>query len=181
VVACKAPEWCGHHIDDGDEKQQAWMKDDRYPPGAAFRSEDGMYRYCSPSCYDAKHPPLAAQPAEAKRERLHAPHYYCADCGYDHPAEQPKPAAKDHDFSDPYCARRYEGAVVRLCVACGAFDKDGMRSPGCELIDGWRKDFEGWVGETAQTGTPYTGPERIVKPPMAHSMGIEDPTLPEAR
>jgi hypothetical protein len=177
VVACKAPEWRGMPWE--QRKKNAAYRALKEANGgmacdlagrglAVFVFDKSELAFCSPACRDAKHPPLAAPPGEAKRVRLHVPPCYCADCGDVKPAEQPKPA-KGHDFSDPYCARRYEGAVVRLCVACGAFDKDGMRSPGCELIDGWRKGFEGWVGETAQAGKPYTGPERIAKPPMAHS------------
>jgi hypothetical protein len=149
--------------------------------------EGKFHSWCSPTCRDAKLPPLAAQPAEAKRrcpgevkggERCALDYAHAEPCK---PAEQPKPAAKGHDFSDPYCARRYKGDVVRLCVACGAFDKDGMRSPKCDPTDGWRKGYEGWVGEAAQSGKPYLGPERLPRPRLAHSMGIEDPTLPEAR
>jgi hypothetical protein len=139
--------------------------------------------YCSDACL----PPLAAQPAEAVKQWCCG--YAAATDGADHisacpnkskPAEQPKPAAKGHDFSDPYCARRYEGAVVRLCVACGAFDIEGMRAPACEAKN-WRPGYEGWLGghEHGILRDPAI-PERIVKPQMAHSMGIEDPAPEDA-
>jgi hypothetical protein len=150
---------------------------------------DGTNIYCSRDCQFPKLPPLAAKPAEAKRQPccIHAEDSDfdehdddCHAAANAQTAEQPKPAAKGHDFSDPYCARRYEGAVVRLCVACGAFDVEGMRAPACEAKN-WRPGYEGWLGghEHGILRDPAI-PERIVKPQMAHSMGIEDPALEDA-
>jgi hypothetical protein len=113
----------------------------------------------------------------------------CAECGVKitaqiaaakaipKPAKQPKPAAKAHDFSDPYCARRYEGAVVRLCVDCGTFETTPVRECGT-VGPMWRVDFERWVGKKAAgiLRDPAT-PERIVKPPMAHVAGSHDDDL----
>jgi hypothetical protein len=190
VVACKAPTWCGFKADSNtDERRATWLAISPKPKifGGLLV---GSPAFCSPGCFERQVPPLAAKPAEAKRQPccIHAEDSDfdehdddCHAAANAQTAEQPKPAAKGHDFSDPYCARRYKGDVVRLCVACGAFDKDGMRSPKCDPTDGWRKGYEGWVGEAAQSGKPYLGPERLPRPRLAHSMGIEDPTLPEAR
>jgi hypothetical protein len=149
------------------------------------------YRHCTP-CWNALNgeggtaetwtPPLATQPAEAKPMRClvdgcdgfieGTPPKCTKDCGAKYlakPVEQPKPAAKGHDFSDPYCARRYEGAVVRLCVDCGTFETTPTRECGT-VGPMWRVDFERWVGKKAAgiLRDPAI-PERIVKPPMAHS------------
>jgi hypothetical protein len=193
VVACKAPEWCGYMIGD-DEKRAAYLGGGDNLIGVL--STDERHRYCSVACRDAKLPPLAAQPAEVKPSATGKP--LCPTCGRlesQHtnplahkfgepkkakPAEQPKPAAKAHDFSDPYCARRYEGAVVRLCVDCGTFETTPVRECGT-VGPMWRVDFERWVGKKAAgiLRDPAI-PERIAKPQMAHSMGVEDPTLEDA-
>jgi hypothetical protein len=131
--------------------------------------------YCSK---DGAHTPLAAQPAEAKLcETCGSATHEQHGLGDRKPAEQPKPTAKGHDFSDPYCARRYEGAVVRLCVDCGTFETTPVRECGT-VGPMWRVDFERWVGKKAAgiLRDPAT-PERIVKPPMAHVAGSHDDDL----
>jgi hypothetical protein len=188
VVACKAPEWCGFvQGDRKDPRRQRYIEDMSPNEGVYV----GTHCYCSSACV----PPLAAKPAEATAccdrgtlgcdagyrddGRLHSHRQFCKEQTRAKAAEQFKPA-KGHDFSDPYCARRYEGAVVRLCVACGAFDVEGMRAPACEAKN-WRPGYEGWLGghEHGILRDPAI-PERIVKPQMAHSMGIEDPALEDA-
>lgn len=121
---------------------------------------------------------VTAQPAEQpKPAKFWWPNQGTAGGGPWVDADQIRPATEVHDFSDPYCARRYKGAVVRLCVACGAFDKDGMRSPKCDPVDGWRTGYEGWVGEVAQPGKPYAGPERLPRPRRAHVAAMHDDDL----
>jgi hypothetical protein len=70
---------------------------------------------------------------------------------------------------------------MRMCVACGEFECDAV--PGCEPQANWRSSWEAELAvcNPSDILRDPAIPERIVKPPMAHSMGVEDPTLPEAR
>jgi hypothetical protein len=90
------------------------------------------------------------------------------------PAEQPKPA------KGPVCqaatGRCPDAPKTRIIM--DYIRKKPLRVEWC---DPCALAYEQHHVTTAQYGKPYTGPERIVKPPMAHSMGLEDPTLPEAR
>jgi hypothetical protein len=136
--------------------------------------------YCSKACAVAKYPPLAAQPAEAKRrcpgeikggKRCALDYAHAEPCG---PAEQPKPAAKG-----PVCSVKLYPHNDAAPVIMRTWSKRLGPTPTCEpcFLSLEETAFKATVG----TGKPYTGPERLPRPRLAHSMGIEDPTLPEAR
>jgi hypothetical protein len=136
--------------------------------------------YCSKACAVAKYPPLAAQPAEAKRDMsgLCCPKFYNRQ-GHSEwckakPAEQPKPAVKG-----PVCSVKLYPHNDAAPVIMRTWSKRLGPTPTCEpcFLSLEETAFKATVG----TGKPYTGPERLPRPRLAHSMGIEDPTLPEAR
>jgi hypothetical protein len=139
--------------------------------------------YCSKACAVAKYPPLAAQPAEARK--------HISNCSMDtdhkgacrgsdepaekcQPAEQPKSAAKG-----PVCSVKLYPHNDAAPVIMRTWSKRLGPTPTCEpcFLSLEETAFKATVG----TGKPYTGPERLPRPRLAHSMGIEDPTLPEAR
>jgi hypothetical protein len=176
VVACKA--YCGLSAE-SDEYAET---DDSILSGTAFevlgweKSGGDDRRFCSPACRAARLPPLAAQPAEANstckggcgRRLGGTPRDYCVTCKPFQSAEQPKPAAKAHDFSDPYCVVR---RGILACVACGvARQFDCVALSACVPRPGWRERVEFAIADntTGILRDPAI-PERIVKPPMAHS------------
>lgn len=199
-TGCKA--WCGRTdqrpgYGDNLGGGREWQPDFRYwdvADGDIPAALVGKPMWCTGDCRDARLPPIAAQPAETKLPCHHckaiveasadAVMVMCAECvtaghsfGKNKPAPQPAPA-KPHDFSDPYCARRFNGNVVRLCVSCGAFDKDDLREVACRVIPEWRERYEAngpWRRD--QAGTPYTGPERLERPKLAHVAGMHDDDL----
>jgi hypothetical protein len=134
--------------------------------------------YCSDACL----PPLAAQPAEAIRERLHASPCYCADCGYDHPAEQPKPAAKGPQRCENNDCETPLQNVAQRWFAYSDGSRRVMLEWSCEPCH--LRDEVEFAGLMAFETTGVTGilrnpaiPERIVKPPMAHIAGMHDDDL----
>jgi hypothetical protein len=177
VVACKAPDWCGIPETGPDVRSKAFYA--HCADGGAYVT-DGTNIYCSRDCQFPKLPPLAAKPAEAKRrcpgeikggKRCALDYAHAEPCK---PAEQPKPAK----------------------VECLFFGKSKLH--GGEIHFRHWKNMHGIVMGTTVCDYHYLHeiepkgggsdvlhndkvPERIVKPQMAHSMGIEDPTLPEAR
>jgi hypothetical protein len=191
AAVCKAPEWCDFDDapDSKDPRIQVYVK-----------AKDGNYGvrrghriYCSETCA----PPLAAQPAETKRpEVLATVGGKCPLCGtavpFDHihvcggslrkPAPQPAPACA-HGCSDTQantaCPTHGKPAPAEddFWFTDNEGKKRGPFSTGLEA-DSAGVDYRNWM--SAQTGTPYTGPERLGRPKLAHSYGVEDDCLPEA-
>jgi hypothetical protein len=156
-----------------------WRETAAYPEPSSDTFSN-IRTWCSPACRDARLPPLAAQPAEenpfiatccgAVGLEAHRPH-----CKLTKPAEQPKPAAK---------------------AECLFFGKSKLH--GGEIHFRHWKNMHGIVMGTTVCDYHYLHeiepkgggsdvlhndkvPERLPRPWLAHSMGIEDPTLPEAR
>jgi hypothetical protein len=201
AAVCKAPTWCGVELDAGDPRAVIYLdaSDKHYTKNMPQRgmppaSRKG-YRFCSPACRDARLPPLAAQPAETKpcgggdlncnKPAGHSGGHAWSTSRIPNraqPTEQPAPA-KPHDFSDPYCATRFG----RLCVACGVGRQyDGIAFSPCSPRPQWRADREKAL--TAQ-GVGYIAAgilrdpaiaERLERPKLAHSFGVEDPALEDA-
>jgi hypothetical protein len=201
VVACKAPTWCGQRLPD------ALMRG--YEMGTVRTTKWTSIVHCSTACRDVE-AKLACSNFDCAKASPHSgecaliippskPAGWCcgaSDCeahldtcpkvvaarAKSRPAEQPKPAAKAHDFSDPYCATKtISGRPMRMCVACGEFECDAV--PGCEPQTNWRAFWEAELlaGNPSGILRDPAIPERLPRPRLAHSMNIEDPTLPEAR
>jgi hypothetical protein len=198
AAVCKAPEWCGVNLYERDDrteedrrKTRAFLDPANESYGFTARHEDKIR--CSEPCV----PPLAAQPAETSTGICHnltgvpgqhtacfskggckyqptsprAPDEWCKACGcgndglgYAHlescskakPAPQPAPAKDDFWFTDNEGKRR------------------GPFSTGLEA-DSAGVDYRNWMA--AQTGTPYTGPERLGRPKLPHAAGMHDDDL----
>lgn len=98
------------------------------------------------------------------------------------PAPQPAPA-KPHDFSDPYCARRRAmGTVARLCITCGAAQDivEARTDIDCRPNHGWREVSEMALCDSDGILRDGKVPERIERPKLAHSYGVECPALEDA-
>jgi hypothetical protein len=162
VVACKAPTWCGHRLPD------ALMRG--YEMGTVRTTEGTSIVHCSPACRDAKHPPLAAKPAEAKK-CLDA----CDDCSVCKPAEQPKPAAKADCLF--FGKSRIHGGAIHKRHWKNMFGVV-MSTTVCDYHYLHEIEPKGGGSDVLHNDKV---PERLPRPRLAHSMGIEDPTLPEAR
>jgi hypothetical protein len=170
VVACKAPDWCGIPETGPDVRSKAFYA--HCADGGAYVT-DGTNIYCSRDCQFPKLPPLAAKPAEAKRrcpgeikggKRCALDYAHAEPCK---PAEQPKPTAKGHDFSDPYCRT----SVARCCKACGITTLSVAVELPCVAFPGWRERYEANLNTDGLTNVLSNDkhPERIAKPQMAHS------------
>jgi hypothetical protein len=200
AAVCKAPEWCDFDDapDSKDPRIQVYVK-----------AKDGNYGvrrghriYCSETCA----PPLAAQPAETKRpEVLATVGGKCPLCGtavpFDHihvcggslrkPAPQPAPACA-YGCSDtqantacpthgkpapakPACERGanlHGGPVLLRCTGKGLFRK---LCEHCYLaIEPLQKGPCGDVLHESDV------PERIERPKLSHSYGVECPALENA-
>lgn len=116
-------------------------------------------------------PPIAAQPAETvmvhdSRCCLDADHKgLCKWAGMNaQPAPQPAPAK-------PVCVgslHACEGPVIQRVVGA-------IRGPMCES---WMFRLESIMTRaTPASGTPYTGPERLERPKLAHVAGMHDDDL----
>jgi hypothetical protein len=151
-------------------------------------------RWCSYACMLAKHPPLAAQPAETARIEGHRK--LCranrgGDCNCTQPAPQPAPACA-HGCSDvqantacpthgkpvtakPVCERGanlHGGPVLLRCTGKGLFRK---LCEHCYLaIEPLQKGPCGDVLHESDV------PERLERPKLAHSFGVECPALEDA-
>jgi hypothetical protein len=148
--------------------------------GADFKVnvKDDEQTWCSIACRDSV-PPLAAQPAETNLcgalGCVTDIETACLKCGYEscwkhveghacQPAPQPAPAKLD------VCGGcRCSKADV---IECRFNERDRRWCGGC------REKALKW--SAMQSGTPYTGPERLERPKLAHSYGVEDDCLPEA-
>jgi hypothetical protein len=138
-------------------------------------------RWCSAACRDARLPPLAAQPAETAHDECCEPG--CStSCPARKPAPQPAPACA-HGCSDVQAntACPTHGKPVTAKDDFWFTDNEGKKSgpfsTGLEA-DSAGVDYRNWMA--AQSGTPYTGPERLERPKLAHSYGVEDPALENA-
>jgi hypothetical protein len=167
-AACEA--WCGMVYGTQTVPLSAFLNPDD-PIGKWKRGG-----YCSKQCADNRHPPLAAQPAEAKAcyRCLVGYGQHTPPCVRAQPAEQPKPAAKVE------CRVRFSVSGCFGEVLDRVLTKAGVAVPCCETCM-VAQDGQFARSKIHTTGKPYTGPERLPRPRLAHSMGIEDPTLPEAR
>lgn len=97
-------------------------------------------------------------------------------------AAHPAPA-KLHDFSDPYCARRRAmGTVARLCITCGAAQDlvEARTDIDCRPNHGWREVSEMALCDSDGILRDGKVPERIERPKLAHSYGVECPALEDA-
>jgi hypothetical protein len=171
-----------------DEKRAAYLGGGDNLIGVL--STDERHRYCSVACRDAKLPPLAAQSAEVKPSATGKP--LCPTCGRLE-SQHTNPLA--HKFGEPKKAKPAEqpkSASKAICQAAMGYCPDAPKTRiimdylrkkpiRVEWCDPCALAYEQHHVTTAQTGTPYAGPERLPRPRPAHSMGIDDPTLPEAR
>jgi hypothetical protein len=179
------PGWCGEALPDdgaavygfvdgpGDEREFFKLS------GATCRRKGYVLGWCSMECRDK-----AAQPAEAKRcmgqcmenvGTFDRPAWkVCAECGVKITAqiaaakEIPKPAEQPKSAKGPVCqaatGRCPDAPKTRIIM--DYIRKKPLRVEWC---DPCALAYEQHHVTTAQYGKPYTGPERIVKPPMAHS------------
>jgi len=164
----KCEKWCGMRAGDL-EKMEALG----YYAGLGLRIGDGdARRWCSERCLAARLPSLAAQPAETKPLTcVHgATPGMCSD-----PRCQPAETLCQ-------CTAFGDGEHVRV-LHCDLYAKRKSapqpapaKEPVCRC--GAKASAIGWCNpcwngfmnwSRIQTGTPYTGPERIERPKLAHS------------
>jgi hypothetical protein len=130
-------------------------------------------RWCSPACRDARLPPLAAQPAETKRLGCEYSQV-CGDgsylCGHhrrtdeaSQPAPQPAPAKPEQRCMWKHATTPCAGPFAERYVGmAGKRESHGW----CE---GHYLEYERQAYARPASGTPYTGPERLERPRLAHS------------
>jgi hypothetical protein len=202
AAVCKAPEWCGVNLYERDDrteedrrKTRAFLDPANESYGFTARHEDKIR--CSEPCV----PPLAAQPAETKPmtcgvcDAVTDEPYHCGE--EVKPAPQPATACA-HGCSDTQANTACpthgkpvpaKGRPKHTCINSSLGKCDGaillrwLKGWSPAICDAHYLMTEAGVAENMQvesTGTPYTGPERLERPKLAHSYGVECPALEDA-